>query len=345
MAKILVNIVSDQTIPNFLFIKEFQNVADNFLFISTKEMEQQYKTLTIYETAGIDQHKVKIVRIHEDELYLALNKLEQSGWLTESHQFLVNITGGTKLMSNVVYACFKSFQSRFFYLPAGKNVIKEIFDNKPSIAQTIRYHISVKEFLTLHNILYKEKDSVLSGSQSEKIYWQYKKNRFQKFPYGTFKSDVVKGQQKPGLWFEEFLCYKIKQTLHLPDAAVKQGIKLFHKQPERNFSDNLTDNEVDLVFVVNNNIFIVEAKVSIGKVKINTSALTHYLYKLAAINKRFGLRATALFVTFANLSRLSDDAQRNLENRCKVLNLPLPIDRNDFVDPNRLKLKLTSLTH
>jgi hypothetical protein len=194
MATILVNIVSDQTIPNFLFIKEFQNVADKFLFISTKEMELKNKSLCLYETAGIDKNKVKIVRIHEDELYLTKKKIDQSGWLEASHQFLVNITGGTKLMSNVVYEYFKYYQSRFFYLPAGKNVMKEIFDDKPSISHPICYRVSVKEFLTLHNILYEEKDAVLSEAQSEKIYREYKKNRFQKFPYATFKSD---GQVQP----------------------------------------------------------------------------------------------------------------------------------------------------
>ncbi len=33
MAKVSVSIVSDQTIPNYLFIKEFQDKIDKFIFI------------------------------------------------------------------------------------------------------------------------------------------------------------------------------------------------------------------------------------------------------------------------------------------------------------------------
>ncbi len=47
MAAILVNIVRAQTIPNFLFIKEYGIGADLFLFIITEEMEQAGKTEAI----------------------------------------------------------------------------------------------------------------------------------------------------------------------------------------------------------------------------------------------------------------------------------------------------------
>jgi len=41
MTKILVSLVSDQTIPNMELIKEFYNEIDEYIFISTKQMKSQ----------------------------------------------------------------------------------------------------------------------------------------------------------------------------------------------------------------------------------------------------------------------------------------------------------------
>jgi len=95
--------------------------------------------------------------------------------------------------------------------------------------------------------------------------------------------------------------------------------------------------------VKNNNIIIVEAKVSLGKDKINTTAISNYLYKLAAVNKQFGLNAKAILITFADLSVLKPASRNNIEKRCRILNLPFPFDKDDFIVPDRLHLKLKAL--
>ncbi len=47
MKKAIVNIISDQTIPNYIFIKEKYQEVDELLFISSKKMENKMIPETI----------------------------------------------------------------------------------------------------------------------------------------------------------------------------------------------------------------------------------------------------------------------------------------------------------
>ena len=345
MKRVLVNIVSEQTVPNYLFVKEFENEADLFLFISSRAMETREKTKIIFKTAGISKNRVRKILVQEDEWYLAKAKLDKLGWTIGEYQFLVNISGGTKLMSNAVYEYFKQYNSRFFYLPIAKNEIRELFKDKPAQSRPVKYSISVKEYLCLHDIAYSEEEMLLDEKKTMMLYDIFAKNNFHHFPITLITGLNINGQQKEALWFEHYLFYKIKALLALGDLQIKTGIKLYKKGKEKNFSDNLTDNEIDIVFIKNNNCYIVEAKVSVGKKKINTGAITSYLYKLAAINKRFGINAKAVLMLFAELNTLSPISLRNMKRRCEVLNLPVPFDRHDLIDGAVFKNKMLTFVN
>ncbi len=53
MKKVLVSVISEQTIPNLLLIKEFEGKYDDMLFISTKQMEEKGQSRWIERAAGI----------------------------------------------------------------------------------------------------------------------------------------------------------------------------------------------------------------------------------------------------------------------------------------------------
>jgi hypothetical protein len=341
MKKVLVNIVSSQTIPNYLFIKEFGMDADLFLFISTESMEKKQKTRTIYNTAGISKKDVRKINVHEDELYLAKEKLDKLGWTDKDFHFFVNITGGTKLMSNAVLDYFNKFNSRFFYLPIGKNIIKEIFTDKPSETHAINYKITVKEYLQLYNIDFDEEPLFLNKNKTDGLLQTYEKNNFETFPTYPLADGNLSGQQKHALWFEHYLYYKIKNHLQLNNDEIKLGIKLFKQEQEGGFADTLTDNQIDVVFTWQNNCYLIEAKVSAGKTKINTAAITNYMYKLAAINKRFGINAKAALMLFADFTRLSEKSYANLKKRSEILNLPFPFDRNSLLNDEKFNKKFS----
>jgi len=298
-------------------------------------MEGKNKTQIIYETAGIQKENIRKILINEDELFLVKTKLDKLGWQNTNNQFFVNITGGTKLMSIAVKEYFTNYNSRFFYVPIGKNIYKEIFDNKQNESFNFNYRISLTEYLNLHNII---GEITLKKFTEKKLFSQfkkYKKSEFKSFPWKIDK----------GKWFEEFLYHKIKSFLNLEDKFINCSIKLFDRDTNNN--NRQYDNEIDLIFVHNNSIFIIEAKMSLYNFaqkkqtfKIDTETLASYLYKLTAINKRFGINSRAILITLADFSELSQEAYENIETRIKILGINFPFDRNSIMDDNIFYKKL-----
>jgi len=340
MANILVNIVSEQTIPNYLFIKEFQDIADAFLFISTKEMEKKNKTKVLCDTARIETNKIHKIIIDENELFLIKKKLDGLGWKNINNRYYVNITGGTKLMSIAVKEYFQSFDNKFFYLPIGKNSYSEIFSSKASIEKPVGYELSVKEYLNLYGIEYEMNDFIFDKDKAINIFNKYKNTDFKDFPVDLFPDIKLHISQKIGLWFEYFIYYRIKELLNLDEKSIVTGIKLYKRQKENNYSDTLNDNEIDIVFIKNNRIYIIELKSFLGGMKINTAGLSNYLYKIAAVNKRFGLNAKSTLFTLSDFNSLHEKAKQNLIKRCNILNIYYPLCRNNIEDEYIFKKSL-----
>lgn len=157
---ILVNLVSEQTIPNVQFIKWYFNQNKNsmkILLVSTKEMEQKDKLTHIkkalaracpdylveweeIQTDGNDMEKTKSILAE----YFKKNKYKK---------VVVNITGGTKLMSLAVFDFFKCRQNaEMYYQPIGKKLQKLYPDyNEYDMLEVL----SLKEYLDAHGISYK----------------------------------------------------------------------------------------------------------------------------------------------------------------------------------------------
>ncbi len=47
MKQLLVTLISDQAIPNVLFVSEMKTIADHYLFLTTEYMEQKGKSEAI----------------------------------------------------------------------------------------------------------------------------------------------------------------------------------------------------------------------------------------------------------------------------------------------------------
>ncbi|MCX7986296.1 MAG: DUF1887 family protein, partial [Bacteroidales bacterium] len=152
MSTFLVSIISEQSAPNFLFIKEFQNQVDKFLFLTTDAMEKLNKTKQICDAANIDKEKRIKTNINEDFLEQSINKLGKLPLSSDNH-YLVNLTGGTKMMAIAVWRFFHQFKNvRFFYVPLNKGVYNELFDDKPAQTQHFTYNISLEEYLKIYDI-------------------------------------------------------------------------------------------------------------------------------------------------------------------------------------------------
>lgn len=143
MKRVLVNIVSKQTIPNYLFIKDKVLPGDNLLFITTKEMEKGYITQNIITALGYGESCVidKIILKDEENYLQIIEDIKPD----KGTKYLVNLTGGTKFVSSTVKDLFSNFDSEFYYIPYPKNIIIDYTGNQ----QKIKTRIKIKEYMSL----------------------------------------------------------------------------------------------------------------------------------------------------------------------------------------------------
>lgn len=93
MAKILINLHSKQTIPNYVAIKEFK--PDRAIALTTKEYEDQVK---VFEEITKIEHILKPIDAYnlENNFNIIQEVVDELG---AENEIIVNYTGGTKVMS------------------------------------------------------------------------------------------------------------------------------------------------------------------------------------------------------------------------------------------------------
>lgn len=151
-------LVSEQTIPNLMFLKwiVFNNksILLELFCITTEYMEQKHKIRAIQNALGeINRFFPKItpVIVDENDLEEIVKKIElqflYSVFYDEIH---VNITGGTKIMSIACYEVFKNKENTvLYYQPVNKPM--QILNSKMS-KYSIEVPITIKEYLDAYNV-------------------------------------------------------------------------------------------------------------------------------------------------------------------------------------------------
>jgi hypothetical protein len=147
--KTLVNLISKQTIPNYLFIKEFYAPGDQLMFITSKSMKE--KMNHILDTLG-ETYSKQVIEIDEENWSSMTEKIEAK--LLKNSKYLINTTCGTKFMSLAVQSVFQKYDSSFFYIPNPENKLLAPFADK---ILPIKYRVGIPEYFRLHNIPYREK--------------------------------------------------------------------------------------------------------------------------------------------------------------------------------------------
>jgi len=154
MKKIVVSLISEHTIPNVLAIQHF--APDELLFISTAAMEEKHKTrhlLGALAGMGFDfRGRFHTVTIMEDSLLDCHRKLED--WMTgrEDSEFIVNITGGTKIMSIAAYEFFRDYAARMIYVPFPKNEFVTPFPKRISKPEPLTGRLKVVDYLSAYGL-------------------------------------------------------------------------------------------------------------------------------------------------------------------------------------------------
>lgn len=153
----MVSLVSEQTVPNILAIWQFK--PEKLLFLSTAKMEREEKVRHILATVNrrfeksykIGENAQSII-VLEDSLFQCLRNLEE--WIQgkEDEDFIVNLTGGTKLMSIAVFEFFKNYESKMIYIPLNKNEYISPFPIRSPKPKPLDGRLTVEEYICAYGL-------------------------------------------------------------------------------------------------------------------------------------------------------------------------------------------------
>lgn len=103
--------------------------ADKHVFITTAEMEGKHKSQTLMKTLGLNNDKVRSVIIDQNSPALILKQLMNQAF-DKSAKYLVNITGGTKMMSQMTWLHFSKYlDCQIYYWPVGEDYLEQLHPN------------------------------------------------------------------------------------------------------------------------------------------------------------------------------------------------------------------------
>lgn len=331
MSKTIVSILSDHLLPNFLFIKEMEGQYSDLLFVSTPQMEMQEKAMHLEVALGRKEGSVRRIVVANDNYKEILDALHAEQ-LSGSVEYVVNITGGTKTMSLAVHEYFCQFNASFVYVPIGKN---SYYDFSTDQTHSLDYRVSLNEYFTLYGLAYDYDNGLICGAQKPfKLFNEQKMSNF----YLTEELRYAQKAPRPelrrylgGEWFEEYTYLRIKRDFKLRDEDIAKSVKICR------LSSTSNDNELDVVFVKDNALYVIECKVSMtGYGKEPKSVVDEYLYKLAAISKDFGLRVNSYIFTLHQMWRFAKATQENMSKRMRILGIRDIIDGPKLTQPLKL---------
>lgn len=339
MKTVHVVLVSDQTIPNILGIHHYH--PDELLFITTPEMDKKMKIEAMracLSSVGLswNDEQVHRVSVQEDSLLDTHRKMDE--WILgrESSEFVVNLTGGTKIMSIAAYEFFKEYGATMLYIALHRNEFITPFPKRLGRKATpLSLRLGVKEYLLGYGLKITNEKSVRSAerdasSRKDMSAWIVEKYPLLKPLLERF-SDKLRKQRdnRDGLdwstsyhlvndaesefmnrlgfvhdgneyrkhltkseiiymtggWLEEYCYNTISAMKGQGIDDVVTGVKIMNALKR--------DNEFDVMFTRDNALFTVECK----SLDQNDDPKADALYKIAALQKEFGLRVNSFFVS------------------------------------------------
>jgi hypothetical protein len=371
MAKILVSLISDQTIQNVIFIKHFSGI-DRHVFVTTAEMEksEKWRSKWIENAANITADRIPVI---EDDIANIEQALQQKINIVPEDEIIINLTGGTKIMAIGVYNFFQHHTNQIYYIPIGKNSFRCMVGSEKGKDTVIDYRVSVEEYLKSYGITFTTKKPIKSDRQAFsffqkfinadstsleiierlRVHWRGKKKKVNLTDIEQFEEATLSEQGKripqlrewlqsmdfqldspeiisdkeidylTGGWFEEYVYFKIRESLGLGDSQIALGVVLKKDQ-------NVTENDLDVVFTLNNALHVIECKTAMSEDgKTSSRLFNETVYKASALRKYFGLVVNSYLFTLSDLQP-KDNNSPNYPERAEVLGIKT-VDRGRII--------------
>lgn len=349
--RFFITLISEQTIPNLQYIKEFDQF-DVYIFLSTDKMEASNKSHHIQMASNIPKDKLQIIVISEESYKDIIGKLEKLQF-GENDQIVINCTLGTKIMSIALFDFFRNNKNaQIFYTPINTNKYIRIPDE--SVIHNFEYNIPITEYFTCYGISVARTHNPLFPSKRSEDFLE----KFLEFSDSDFRlvdnmrdfrnkgikniqgyeglNELIKSMDYPvqpgnalskydvqyltGGWFEEWVFYKIKEKYNLKNEQIALGVIV----------NATADNDLDVVFIKNNNLYVIECKTSLG-----TEYQQATLYKSGALIEKFGKAAKSYLLTLQDLRKTDGILKESIELRARQQNVKV-FDRKDMLDFEKL---------
>jgi hypothetical protein len=352
MIKYLVSIIGNQTLPNILPIKEFDNQIHKHIFISTSKVQTELSW--VKNLCNIEENQCINLPVDENDISDILEKLEGiSEQFNNDDLFLVNLTGGNKVMSLGVFQFFSqsNFNSEMFYLNIGSNILRQVYPLVPHEMRDkpLNYRLNVEEFLLCYGASIQNKHKIFTTVKDKNYTKVFFDKKWSKKPIisklrtedyqskGIVFSDIPPLLKKEIKEFLQLIGFKLEISDRLTAEEVKYLTGGWWEEYCFNYikdkfniqepyiaiglQNTKTNNELDLSFVLNNVLYVFECKTTV----FNKDDFEDYVYKLAAIkdNKNgFGITVKAYLVT--NLFKMvNNEIDVTFKKRAEAFNVKL----------------------
>lgn len=338
--KVQLCLLSDQHVPNLISVHHFK--PDHLVLIETTQMKTKQASkhfLKALEVGGCNyETRCDVESLKDEDNLTEIRKTLQAAYQKHSNdEWIANLTGGTKPMSIATYDFFKQKGGRMVYTNSSRPA--KLLEIDTGQSENSDYKPSIKAFLAGYGFVSLKADDKLKESicraikrthiarllaqsiENDKVFLSFKNNEERKRARekgtslseeqcdceeirniwlkegGTETLDKYDVQFLTGGWLEVFMWDVLsKHQKELGIWDVMLGL-----QVQRDGRES-SDNELDVVFMRNHGLSIIECKSGTQEQDKDGDVL----YKLEAIKKDFG----ALHVR----SYLATTARNILEN-------------------------------
>ena len=325
----LISLIGDYLLPNLLLIKEMERRYDKLLFITSRKMKGFGRGKWLERALGLNESEVPRVVVSDEDLNEMIAGLNEHPF-SKDDEYIINLTCGTHIMSIGVYEFFSNYRSSYYYIPMGRGKIEDV---RTSADIPLHYRVNVKEYLTLHGLQFECNEALYKSKEyTVNLFERYKKANYNRYKIpeilnANYLADDEDKRYFLGIWFEEYIYHFLKERLKLKDDCIYTGVKIY-----RDNSGNQNDNELDIVYTLNNELYIGECKVSMVGPPENRGLklLEQYMYKLAAISKDFGLNVNPYIFTLHKFNENQRNKIKGIRKRMQILGIKGLIDGDDF---------------
>lgn len=347
MSKILISLISEETIPNVLLISELNNI-EKYIFISTQK-NINIENWIIQATMISKDKILNNIIVNENDLCDIEQKLSLLDF-NDLDELFVNITAGNKIMTLVCHDFFKELGAKIFYVDSFSNKIIKVFPKAKNRFIDIKTSLNVKQYLQSYGFECQNEGKISQKKEVTQKTFNFFVPFFEPGKEKSVYADLITELQRfrskkkmkiseinglsemlsqmqfetvtpeelnkeeiiylTGGWFEEYVYNKIKAELNLTDEHITTGFSV---------EKYGVPNEFDVVFCYKNKIYTIECKTSVYYYENEKKRTTigDFVYKCDSLQSELGLYPVAAIATLSALRDQNGKINQIAQTHCK----------------------------